>query len=83
MEKPTFLRRVADDLRKHNAIVIEDATATMRKGQIGPVLDLWREAVSSQLPFCIAINEYPLHFVAYDSQKVFAFAGGRIGPSVP
>ncbi|MBF0370482.1 MAG: DUF4338 domain-containing protein [Magnetococcales bacterium] len=67
--KTHVLKRTAPELRAHGAIVVEDATATMRRGKIAPVLDRWREAVSSQVPFCIAINEYPLHLLRAAAKK--------------
>lgn len=61
--KTHLLRRLAPVLRECGAVVVEDATALMRRDQINPVLDRWREAVASQAPFCIAINEYPLYLL--------------------
>ena len=67
--KTHVLRKLASELRQQGAVVIEDATATMRKGSIAPVLDRWREAVSAKKPFCIAINEYPLHLLRSAARK--------------
>jgi hypothetical protein len=61
--KTHVLRLLAPTLRSLGAVVIEDATATMRRGQIQPVLEQWRHAVASNVPFCIAINEYPLYLL--------------------
>lgn len=61
--KTHLLRRLASVLRECGAIVVEDATALMRRDQINPVLDRWRQAVASQAPFCIGINEYPLYLL--------------------
>jgi hypothetical protein len=59
--KTHALKRVAPALRKSGAVVIEDATALMRRDDPTPVLEKWHEAVDAQKPFCIAINEYPLY----------------------
>ncbi|MGH8549404.1 MAG: hypothetical protein ACRERU_12565 [Methylococcales bacterium] len=61
--KTHILRKLAPVLRECGAIVVEDATALMRRNDIRPVLDRWREAVAAGVPFCIAINEYPLHLL--------------------
>ena len=61
--KTHLLRKLAPVLRECGAIVVEDATALMRRNKIYPVLDRWREAVALQIPFCIAINEYPLYLL--------------------
>ncbi|MEA3273758.1 MAG: DUF4338 domain-containing protein [Pseudomonadota bacterium] len=61
--KTHILRRLAPRLKKYGAVVVEDATACMRKNQITPVLEKWREAKRADLPFCIAINEYPLYLL--------------------
>jgi hypothetical protein len=61
--KTHLLRRLAPVLRECGAVVVEDATALMRRDKINPVLDRWREAVASQAPFYIAINEYPLYLL--------------------
>ena len=71
--KTHILRRLAPTIRDCGAVVVEDATAVMRKGSILPILDQWREAVSKKVPFCIAINEYPLYLLLRDrSQPVIS-----------
>ncbi|MEI7995041.1 MAG: Druantia anti-phage system protein DruA [Methylococcaceae bacterium] len=67
--KTHLLRRLSPVLRDCGAVVIEDATALMRKNTIAPVLDRWREAVAAKKPFCIAINEYPLHLLRVASRS--------------
>jgi hypothetical protein len=61
--KTHVLRLLAPTLRSLGAVVVEDATATMRREQIQPVLEQWRRAVASKVPFCVAINEYPLYLL--------------------
>ena len=61
--KTHILRKLAPRLKKCGAVVVEDATACMRKNQITPVLERWREAAREGRPFCIAINEYPLYLL--------------------
>ena len=61
--KTHLLRKLAPVLWECGAIVVEDATALMRRDQINPVLDRWRQAVAAQVPFCIGINEYPLYLL--------------------
>jgi len=61
--KTHVLRRLAPRLRELGVVVIEDATAAMRRNQITPILERWREAVRIGAPFCIAINEYPLYLL--------------------
>jgi hypothetical protein len=68
--KTHVLRRLAPVLKECGAIVVEDATAVMRKDQIEPVLDRWREAIAARVPFCIAINEYPLHLLRAASRSI-------------
>ena len=59
--KTHLLRRVKQDLESAGAVVVEDATAEMRGGDPGPILEKWREAIESGQPFCLAANEYPLY----------------------
>ena len=59
--KTHLLRRVKRDLQSTGAIVVEDATAAMRVGEPGPVLEKWQEAIKGGQPFCLAANEYPLY----------------------
>ena len=59
--KTHLLRRVKHDLESAGAVVIEDATAEMRGGDPGPILEKWREAIEGGQPFCLAANEYPLY----------------------
>ena len=59
--KTHLLRRVKQDLENAGAVVVEDATAEMRGGDPGPVLEKWREASEGGQPFCLAANEYPLY----------------------
>ena len=61
MEKTHLLRRVKHDLESAGAVVVEDATAEMRGGDPGPVLEKWRKAIEGGQPFCLAANEYPLY----------------------
>lgn len=67
--KTHILRLLAPVLRSCGAVVVEDATATMRQDQIHPVLEKWRHAVSSGVPFCIAINEYPLYLLRREAKN--------------
>lgn len=57
--KTHLLRRMGSRLQ--NAVVVEDATALMRRDDPAPVLDLWRGALAAGRPFLIAANEYPLY----------------------
>ena len=41
--------------------MVEDATAEMRGGDPGPILETWRKAIDGGQPFCLAANEYPLY----------------------
>ncbi len=59
--KTHMLRRVKADLEAAGAVVIEDATAGMRGDDPGPILAVWRDALASGHPFCIAANEFPLY----------------------
>ena len=59
--KTHLLRRVKPDLESAGAIVVEDATAEMRGGDPGPILEKWREAIEGGQPLCLAANEYPLY----------------------
>ena len=59
--KTHLLRRVKHDLESAGAVVVEDATAEMRGGDPGPILEKWREAIEGAQPFCLAANEYPLY----------------------
>ncbi|MBK5971109.1 MULTISPECIES: Druantia anti-phage system protein DruA [Thiorhodovibrio] len=61
--KTHILRKLAPRLKKAGAVVVEDATACMRRNQIEPVIERWRDAERDGRPFCIAINEYPLHLL--------------------
>ena len=59
--KTHLLRRVKQDLESAGAVVVEDATAEMRGGDPGPILEKWREANEDGQPLCLAANEYPLY----------------------
>lgn len=59
--KTHLLRRVKHDLECGGAVVVEDATAGMRGGDPGPILEMWRKAIEGGQPFCLAANEYPLY----------------------
>ena len=59
--KTHLLRRVKPELESAGAIVVEDATAEMRGGDPGPILEKWRNAIEGGQPFCLAANEYPLY----------------------
>ncbi|QQS53743.1 MAG: DUF4338 domain-containing protein [Candidatus Competibacteraceae bacterium] len=61
--KTHLLRKLAPILQEYGAVVVEDATALMRRDQVAPIIDRWRKAVTMQVPFCIAINEYPLYLL--------------------
>lgn len=61
--KTHLLRRIAPALEASKALVDLDATAVMRKGAVGPILDRWRAALAARRPYCIAANEYPLHLL--------------------
>ncbi len=67
--KTHLLRKLAPILQECRAVVVEDATALMRRDQVGPVIDCWRKAVNMQVPFCIAINEYPLYLLRADARS--------------
>ena len=49
--KTHLLRRVKQDLESAGAVVVEDATAEMRGGDPGPILEKWREANEGGQPF--------------------------------
>jgi len=66
--KTHLLRRLKSELTSSNCVVIEDATAVMRNHVIGPVLDKWKGAISKGVPFCIAINEYPLYLLLNEAK---------------
>lgn len=68
--KTHLLRKLAPILRDCGAIVVEDATAVMRRDQANPVIDRWREAINKQVPFCIAINEYPLYLLRNAAKSI-------------
>ena len=68
--KTHVLRRLGPRLKELGAIVVEDATACMRRNQITPVLDRWRQAIRSKSPFCIAINEYPLYLLRAKAREI-------------
>ncbi len=59
--KTHLLEHSKSALRDAGALLIEDATASMRKGDTAPVLDAWRAAASQGRPVCLAANEYPLY----------------------
>ena len=59
--KTHLLRRVKHDLESAGAVVVEDATAQMRGGDPGPILEKWRKAIADGQPLCLAANEYPLY----------------------
>lgn len=68
--KTHLLHKLAPILRDCGAIVVEDATAVMRRDQANPVIDRWREAINKQVPFCIAINEYPLYLLRTTAKSI-------------
>lgn len=68
--KTHLLRKLAPILQECGAVVVEDATALMRRDQVGPVIDRWREAIIKQVPFCIAINEYPLYLLRAAAKSI-------------
>ena len=45
MERHTCCGRVKRDLESAGAVVVEDATAEMRGGDPGPILEKWRKAI--------------------------------------
>lgn len=59
--KTHLLRRVSPALQEVGAVVVEDATALMRRDDPAPVIERWREAVAGGRPFLVAANEYPLY----------------------
>ena len=59
--KTHLLRRIAPASREARAVVVEDATALMRRDDPGPVIKRWREATAEGRSFLIAANEYPLY----------------------
>jgi len=59
--KTHLLRRLEEPLSRARAVIETDATASMRRGSIKPILDAWKKAQSSKRPFCLAANEYPLY----------------------
>ena len=66
--KTHLLKRLAQPLRASGADIVEDASDVMRqgdrgKGDVTPLLDRWRSAVTTEKPFCVAINEYPLYLL--------------------
>ncbi len=76
--KTHILRQLREALQKCNAVIIEDATATMRKEQLGPVLEQWRDAHRDSRPFCIAINEYPLHLLKLQAREILPELAGQL-----
>ena len=67
--KTHLLRRLAPALEQANALVDLDATASMRKGSVAPILDQWRSALNANRPYCLAANEYPLHLLIRESKE--------------
>lgn len=59
--KTHLLRRMKHDLESAGAVVLEDATAEMRGGDPGHILEKWRQTIEAGHPFCLAANEYPLY----------------------
>lgn len=59
--KTHVLCRIRSLLEQQGAVVLEDATASMRHGDAMPVINAWRAAVSEDRPFCLAANEFPLY----------------------
>lgn len=59
--KTHALRVASRELERAGALVVGDATALMLRGDPTPVLERWREADARGVPFCLAINEYPLY----------------------
>jgi hypothetical protein len=59
--KTHALRVASRELEQAGAVVVGDATALMLRGDPTPVLARWREADARGVPFCLAINEYPLY----------------------
>lgn len=61
--KTHLLRRLHDRLTADGVKVFTepDATAAMKKGDLSPVLDAWRKALSARKPYLLAANEYPLY----------------------
>lgn len=59
--KTHLLRRLELQLTSAGVIVEPDATAAMRGGDITPILNGWRKAITEDKPYCLAANEYPLY----------------------
>lgn len=61
--KTHLLRRLHERLTADGAKAFTepDATAAMKKGDLSPVLDAWRKALSVRKPYLLAANEYPLY----------------------
>jgi len=67
--KTHLLKRLAPTLQKHNAVIEEDATASMMNGKIDSILNAWRQALLDGQPYCLAANEYPLFLLRSQGQK--------------
>ena len=66
--KTHLIRRLRQELAASGAEIIEDATALMRSdqtrfGNVEPIFERWRSALSAGRPFVAAINEYPLYLM--------------------
>ncbi len=58
--KTHLLKRLKPELDRRKAVVEYDATAIMKPGDVSPILKLWKKALKTGRPFCLAANEYPL-----------------------
>jgi hypothetical protein len=66
--KTHLLRQLQEQLAADNIKVVfePDATAAMKHGELGPILDSWRKALLAKKPYLIAANEYPLYQLRRD-----------------
>lgn len=59
--KTHILKKLEPELTRLHAVVQPDATAAMRRGEVTPILNEWKKALSENKSYCIAANEYPLY----------------------
>ncbi len=59
--KTHLLKKLGPELIRYGAVVQPDATAAMLHGEVEPIINEWRKALSEKKKYCIAANEYPLY----------------------
>ena len=70
--KTHLLRRLQEQLAGDGIKVVmePDATAAMKNGELAPVLDGWRKALTTKKPYLVAANEYPLYQLRKNGPKL-------------